>query len=336
MPVLNLYTLNAALFTALLTLAWGAHAMPWEQQLKQTRSALEENTSVLETLQEEQQHLTQTLTELKQQDETLRETFGEAIAQTRLQLMQLLQQARQPAWLQTAYHIINPGTGMLKQQLVQGQVNTLQQQRNALVNVRENYSSLQKQEAALATHTAVLNRQQASLQQLEQKLQQLLALPHPASATALQKEIRTLAEQSGIAESSNSTAPIPPSPLPVAGGTVIIPYGSKSPGGGTHGGLTIQAAPRSPVYAQAAGEVIYSGAFRTYGYLVILRHDAQTHTLYGGLQNSPYKTGEGVAAGAELGKLTPQVPAQLYFELRRSGKPSSPYAWLHQQQKTTR
>lgn len=86
-----------------------------------------------------------------------------------------------------------------------------------------------------------------------------------------------------------------------------------------------------PVYAAAAGDVVYSGnGLVGYGNLVIIKHDDEFLSAYGDNRQLLVKEGEHVAAGqmiAEMGQ-TSKDGAVLHFEIRREGKPVDPLLYL--------
>ena len=89
-----------------------------------------------------------------------------------------------------------------------------------------------------------------------------------------------------------------------------------------HEGIDIAADEGEPVYASAAGEVLYANnRMRGYGNVVILRHDAQVTTLYAHNQSLKVRLGEKVEQGqviALLGNTGRSTGPHIHFELRRS------------------
>ncbi|MBI4055889.1 MAG: peptidoglycan DD-metalloendopeptidase family protein [Elusimicrobia bacterium] len=106
-----------------------------------------------------------------------------------------------------------------------------------------------------------------------------------------------------------------------------------------HNGIHVRTDPRSPVRAVEAGQVLYRGPFGSYGSIVLLRHDSQLFTIYGGLQEIRVQEKEKVPAGGVLGLAgtaptgiwnpLPKEPAGIvYFEIRQNGDPVDPLTWL--------
>ncbi|MBI2386549.1 MAG: M23 family metallopeptidase [Elusimicrobia bacterium] len=89
-----------------------------------------------------------------------------------------------------------------------------------------------------------------------------------------------------------------------------------------HEGIDIAADTGEPVYASAAGEVLYANdRMRGYGNVVILRHDSQVTTLYAHNDSLKVKLGEKVTQGqviALLGSTGRSTGPHIHFEMRRA------------------
>lgn len=107
---------------------------------------------------------------------------------------------------------------------------------------------------------------------------------------------------------------------PLAAGIVSSEFGRRW--NRPHEGLDIAADEGEPVYASAAGEVLYANnRMRGYGNVVILRHDAQVTTLYAHNQSLKVRLGEKVEQGqviALLGSTGRSTGPHIHFEIRRS------------------
>jgi murein DD-endopeptidase MepM/ murein hydrolase activator NlpD len=90
--------------------------------------------------------------------------------------------------------------------------------------------------------------------------------------------------------------------------------------GKMHKGMDMAADAGEPVYAIAAGEVIYAGdGLRGYGNVVILRHDRKTSSLYAHNSELKVKQGDQVAQGtliALLGSTGHSTGPHVHFEIR--------------------
>ena len=96
-------------------------------------------------------------------------------------------------------------------------------------------------------------------------------------------------------------------------------------------GVDIGAKPGDPVFASAAGRVVYSGSgLRGYGRLVIIKHNQTYLSAYAHNSQILVKEGQSVAKGqkiAEVGATDTDSP-KLHFEIRRLGKPVDPLKFL--------
>ena len=87
----------------------------------------------------------------------------------------------------------------------------------------------------------------------------------------------------------------------------------------------------SPVRATAAGEVVYAGSgLRTYGNLLIIKHNAEFLSAYAHNQQLLVKEGQFVKAGQIIAKMgsTGTNRVMLHFELRKRGKPVNPMKYI--------
>jgi lipoprotein NlpD len=86
-----------------------------------------------------------------------------------------------------------------------------------------------------------------------------------------------------------------------------------------------------PIYATAAGKVVYSGdGLRGYGNLIIIKHNSTFLTAYAHNRKVFVKEGDWVKAGQEIAEMgnTGTRRVMLHFEIRRSGKPVNPLNYL--------
>lgn len=113
------------------------------------------------------------------------------------------------------------------------------------------------------------------------------------------------------------------------GGKVIGAYGQRRGVNDTLKGVEIATRPGAQVIAPYDGEVLFTGPFREYGNMVILRHSDNYHTLLAGLENLDCVTGQRVRTGEPVGQMGETIEARrLYLELRHAGKPTDPKPWI--------
>jgi murein DD-endopeptidase MepM/ murein hydrolase activator NlpD len=107
---------------------------------------------------------------------------------------------------------------------------------------------------------------------------------------------------------------------PLGAGIVSSEFGHR--GREQHEGLDIAADPGEPVYAAAAGEVLYADHnLRGYGNVVILRHDSSMTTLYAHNKSLQVHPGDKVKQGqviALLGSTGHSTGPHVHFEIRRA------------------
>jgi lipoprotein NlpD len=138
------------------------------------------------------------------------------------------------------------------------------------------------------------------------------------------------------AAAATSTSPIS-APAVVAGrflwplhGETLRRFGGKN--GSTSKGMELAAAANTPVVAAAAGRVIYSGdGIRSYGNLIILKHDESFFTVYGYNERNLVQAGSFVSKGEKIALVgTPPEGgrARLYFELRYGKEAVDPTIYL--------
>ena len=113
---------------------------------------------------------------------------------------------------------------------------------------------------------------------------------------------------------------------PLDAGIISSEFGPRW--GRVHKGIDIAAETGEPVYAAAAGDVLYAGnGLRGYGNVVIVRHDQQTTTVYA--HNSALKVyqGEHVKQGeliALVGSTGRSTGPHSHFEIREGDEAINP------------
>ncbi len=96
-------------------------------------------------------------------------------------------------------------------------------------------------------------------------------------------------------------------------------------------GINIVGTRGQPIYATAAGKVVYSGnGLIGFGNLIIIKHNKIYLSAYGHNERILVNEGDVVRQGqkiAQMGKAQDNL-AQLHFEIRRNGKPVDPLRLL--------
>jgi lipoprotein NlpD len=96
-------------------------------------------------------------------------------------------------------------------------------------------------------------------------------------------------------------------------------------------GIAVDGKSGTPIYAAAAGRVVYAGeGLRNYGKLVIVRHNDQYTSVYGHNSAINVKEGDSVKRGQKIAEMgnTETDATRLFFEIRRSGKQVDPEKFL--------
>ena len=120
-------------------------------------------------------------------------------------------------------------------------------------------------------------------------------------------------------------------PLPVAG-EVRNHFKAPRVGGLQWNGVVIAMGAGMPVHAVAAGQVVYAGYVRGFGWLIILDHGHGLMSLYGQNRSLLEKVGTSIKATqviAESGDTGDASLPGVYFEMRRQGRPIDPLNWCH-------
>ena len=100
---------------------------------------------------------------------------------------------------------------------------------------------------------------------------------------------------------------------------------------GAHKGINIAGRLGDPIYAAAAGKVVYSGnGLRSYGNLIIIKHNHLYLSAYAHNHVVFVKEGDHVYAGQKIAEMGNKGThkTMLHFEIRRAGKPVNPLRFL--------
>lgn len=126
--------------------------------------------------------------------------------------------------------------------------------------------------------------------------------------------------------------------LPVTG-DVVRQFGDEDGTGHPARGITIAASPGALVTAPADGHVVFAGAFRSYGQMIILNTGDGFHIVLTGMDQVKTAQGKFVLAGEPLAVMGEKRVASatalaletdrptLYIEFRKDGKPVDSQPW---------
>ena len=132
---------------------------------------------------------------------------------------------------------------------------------------------------------------------------------------------------------SLAAIPVPPkaSHAYYLSGPLIRRFGERLENGIPSQGVLIRVDPGTFIPAPRAGKVVFSGDFRTYGRLLIIKHAGGYHSLFAGFSHIYSTIGTLVNAGEPvgvMGGLEDQSNTMLYIEVRQEGSPINPQEWL--------
>jgi septal ring factor EnvC (AmiA/AmiB activator) len=191
----------------------------------------------------------------------------------------------------------------------QNQLTALERSRSERQQV---LASLESDARTRAQSLARLKSQQADLEQLLKQLNRSLkSVPPPDTASAFGRLRGQLL-------------------WPVAG-HVTAAFGDTRASGVKWDGLVVAAERGAPVKTVSAGRVVYADWLPGLGLLAIVDHGEGYLSLYGHNERLYKAAGESVAAGeviAAAGDTGGRPEPELYFEIRRAGRPVDPRPWF--------
>lgn len=246
-----------------------------------------------------------------------------------------------------------------KADLTTTMTNSLEEERRMDLLIAENDKHSEENSAALEAErkrSEELAGQATSLEGLVASLESQIGSVRDAAAAARAEELRqqSLTEQQreqakALAESGvpdkNRIAPAyafsdlkQKLELPVAGDT-LRQFGDDDGTGHTALGMTVATGPDALVTAPADGTVVYAGAFRSYGQMIILDTGDGYHMVLSGMDAIKTRMGKFVFAGEPLATMGEKRVASatalaletdrptLYIEFRKDGKPVDSRPW---------
>jgi septal ring factor EnvC (AmiA/AmiB activator) len=206
---------------------------------------------------------------------------------------------------------------------------------------------LQAQDAKLASLQQAQQDQVSALEQARSHRLQVLASISARTQTRAERLTRLRQQQSDLesllAQLRRATASLPQENLghspfaklrgklshPVAG-KIINRYGEVRAGGLRWQGDLFATERNAPVHAISPGRVVYADWLAGLGLLIIIDHGNGYMSLYGHNSRLYEAVGQQVAAGqtiAQSGDSGGSARPELYFEIRKEGKPVDPRLW---------
>lgn len=175
-------------------------------------------------------------------------------------------------------------------------------------------SSLESQARTHEQSLARLKSQQADLEQLLSRLDRSLRSEPPPDTTSAFGQLRGRLD------------------WPVSG-RVTASFGDVRASGIRWDGVVVATERGTPVHAVSAGRVVYADWLPGLGLLAIVDHGSGYLSLYGHNERLYKAVGEPVAAGeviAAAGDTGGRPEPELYFEIRRDGRPVDPRPWFRE------
>lgn len=167
--------------------------------------------------------------------------------------------------------------------------------------------------ARAEARVAELSRTSKSLQELIDKLEAERKAAPPPKQTA---KLRDFADKKGSLR------------MPVAG-AVLHRFGEKQGANGTYRGMVFKARPGATVVAPYDGEIAFTGPFRDYGNMVMIKHKNGYISLIAGLGKINTSLDQAAIRGEPIGSMPENGKAEAYVELRdSSAKPIDPADWF--------
>lgn len=207
---------------------------------------------------------------------------------------------------------------------------------------------LQAQDVKLAGLQQAQQAQVSALRQARSQRLQVLASISSQTRTRSARLARLRRQQTGLesllAQLRRATASLPAQdlgnspfghlrgrlPRPVAG-RIIEGYGQPRAGGLRWEGDLFATQREAPVRAVSQGRVVYADWLAGLGLLIIIDHGDGYMSLYGHNARLYESVGQRVSAGqtiAAAGDSGGSDRPELYFEIRKGGKPLDPRVWL--------
>jgi septal ring factor EnvC (AmiA/AmiB activator) len=212
-------------------------------------------------------------------------------------------------------------------------------------------SELAQQQTQLAGLKAAQQSQLQQLEHLRTERARVLASLESAAHTREQSLARLQAQQADLEQLlkqlNHSLKEVPPPDTVSAFGRLLgqlrwpvsghikAGFGDTRASGVRWDGLVVATELGAPVRAVSAGRVVYADWLPGLGLLTIIDHGEGYLSLYGHNAQLYKAAGESVSAGdviAAAGDTGGRPEPELYFEIRRSGRPVDPLPWFRERQ----
>ncbi len=190
-------------------------------------------------------------------------------------------------------------------------------------NLARELSARQKLQAKLNADHAKAEQQVAELSHQSQSLQELIGkldakskADAQARASKPEPKLRSFDGKKGSART------------PVTG-DIIHRFGEKQNGNSTYRGMVFKARAGATVVAPFDGEIVFTGPFRDYGNMVLIKHKNGYISLIAGLSKVTASLNQAAIRGEPIGTMPDSGPLETYVELRdSSAKPIDPANWF--------
>jgi septal ring factor EnvC (AmiA/AmiB activator) len=224
--------------------------------------------------------------------------------------------------------------------------------RRDLIALKELKSDAKEKRTRTAVETAALNAEQAKLDKAlaeREKLQASIAADRKeaeAKIAKLSKEsesLQTLLKKLDVEEKAEEARAKQPAKSkstkrfdsakgtlrPPVSGDVVHRYGEKKSANETYRGTVIRARSGATVVAPYDGEVVFTGPFRDYGNMLLIKHSNGYISLVAGLGKINTRLNQTVIRGEPVALTATGTMPEIYVELRDSdAKPIDPGDWF--------
>jgi septal ring factor EnvC (AmiA/AmiB activator) len=234
--------------------------------------------------------------------------------------------------------------GVLQEEAQRGAVESSQRQFSLASEAADLQQLIERLDAARKTHDA-------EAQKKRDEQERRLAEERRQSEELMRRQHRS-AEGGEGGRKDSAVAALPPPrpegrrdpskpaemrPFAKAKGAVLAPvsgplirhFGDPDELGLASKGLTFETRGGAQIVAPYDGRVLFAGAFKGYGQILIIEHGDGYHSLLAGLDRIEGTVGQWLQAGEPVGTMPRGGDKpRLYLELRHDGQPINPLPWL--------